>query len=55
MGRRVTPSADFTPDGMIRSAVPLVLMTLIGVCAGAASSALILQDRVVQIIALWSH
>ena len=39
----------------IRAAVPLFLMMLIGICAGAASSALILHDRVARLIALWSH
>ena len=41
--------------GQIRAAVPLFLMMLIGICAGAASSALILHDRVARLIALWSH
>ena len=44
-----------TPIGQIRAAVPLFLMMLIGVCAGAASSALILHDRLARLIALWSH
>jgi len=39
----------------IRAAVPLFLMMLIGVCVGAASSALLLHDRVARLIALWSH
>jgi len=51
----VAPVVDPPPAGQMRAAVPLFLMTLIGVCAGAASSALLLHDRVARIIALWSH
>jgi hypothetical protein len=43
------------PIGQIRAAVPLFLMMLIGVCVGAASSALLLHDRVARLLALWSH
>ena len=41
--------------GQIRAAVPLFLMMVIGVCMGAASSALLLHDRVARLIALWSR
>jgi hypothetical protein len=51
----IAPFADPPAPGQIRAAVPLFLMMLIGVCAGAASSALILHDRVARLIALWSH
>ena len=51
----VAPVVDPPSAGQIRAAVPLFLMMLIGVCAGAASSALLLHDRVARIIALWSH
>ena len=49
------PVIDRPAVGPIRAAVPLFLMTLIGVCAGAASSALLLHDRVARILALFSH
>ena len=51
----VAPVVDPPPAGQMRAAMPLFLMMLIGVCAGAASSALLLHDRVARIIALWSH
>lgn len=52
---RPAAPVDPPPVGQIRAAVPLFLMMLIGVCVGAASSALILHDRVARLIALWSH
>lgn len=53
-GQPVAP-VDLPTVGRIRTAVPLFLMMLIGICAGAASSALLLHDRVARLIALWSH
>ena len=51
----IAPVVDPPAVGQIRAAVPLFLMMLIGVCAGAASSALLLHDRVARILAFFSH
>jgi hypothetical protein len=51
----IAPVVDSPEVGQIRAAVPLFLMMLIGVSVGAASSALLLHDRVARLIALWSH
>jgi hypothetical protein len=50
----IAPVVD-PPVGRIRAAVPLFLMMVIGVTVGAASSALLLHDRVARLIALWSR
>lgn len=52
---RSTAAVNLPEVGQIRAAVPLFLMMLIGICAGAASSVLILHDRVARLIAFWSH